>query len=1315
MERNQKSNNESSGLLIEINSEGFCVRTNKAIYAETGYLPQEIIGKKFKSFLEIDSNYLREIEQRISLSTESVVYFDCYFKNKLGASIYMQWAMYWSENQNHVICIGKVFGQNETILSQENQHLQLLNAIHENIQLHRNENDLLNEVCKIIIRVGHYPLAWVGQIENEQIKLICKDSEVFISDSIFEKSFLGSGLLQNTLHQEQLNGVLDLNLSEQQEKEIFQSLQLPIKNVLIVSLPDRPNQFVAVASLNTHKFDQNTKSTFEKLGTRLSFALRSFQNEDLLMSSENNLKKHIRELNLLNEVNNKILLIKEETKLIKEVLKTLNEQGNYKLSWIAFFEAEQERKQIIIPAFSHGSDEYANSLRFDLNNPEILKGPAATCILTRKTAIVSSSSDDTNFSFWRENALKHQLNSVASLYLNISPKNKAVLSVYSPNNDAFDYREIIILERIAHSLSYAIHAIRTFKESSQFKNELNESQKKLIDYEIALNETSIVSITDKDGAINYVNKKFEETYGIKASQMIGSKHSLVNSKHHNSAFWEELWQTINAGKTWTGNIKNIDISGKEKWFETIIYPFLNVEGVPYQFIGMQRDISESIALQEKVNLVNRLVDSAEVPIYSIGIDDEVISWNQGATQLFGFSEPEVVGKKYSSFLSEDQIDEMHIIWAKIKKGDSISAIEVERSTKDNKSIFLSLSISPLRNLKHEIIGAAFIAKDITRTKQAELMAFSLNTKLITREREFEFLSELSQLNNIKNKGIATYLNDFLALMQQHWSSHLLSNVKVNYKNKTFVGKNFIPQETFSSSQIEHENQHPVSIEIHHPASYHLSKSEKYLLNLSCAWLGSSLKYKEYSYKLSERIKELNTQQYLVKLADECADNLDVLFEKLAAYLPQHWQFPQMVIGQITYHNKTYWSEPNSAAEGPMQIAEFETIEKIKGSLSIQYKNEKVDHEEEIFLEAEQNLLHEISDSLRNLINQQILQKNLKSAENKIQKIVNYVDAAVVLMQANGNILFSNVQSNDMMKEVFQLNLAVNQNVLDQLSDKKHHELLEAMKGLGAVPESQYLFEVRTETDKIKSYELKLQNLDLHHFASSDKLLVLKEITHIKDREEEINNLINLLKDLNFITSFEISHELHKLQSIVELAQDLDFVDADLREIFSTSKETFAKTNSSLKKLINRINIPLQKEISIANSLKRIEKVFLIDDDELSNKISLRILEKHFDPMKLICYSNLDEAISYFKSDADSGNHIILIEPNMKAKSAWDFFEFYANKNMSSPVILIGSNPDALSIQKAMTYTCVKNYIQKPLNNAMAKRINSKDAFIWNNQ
>jgi len=318
------------------------------------------------------------------------------------------------------------------------------------------------------------------------------------------------------------------------------------------------------------------------------------------------------------------------------------------------------------------------------------------------------------------------------------------------------------------------------------------------------------------------------------------------------------------------------------------------------------------------------------------------------------------------------------------------------------------------------------------------------------------------------------------------------------------------------------------------------------------------------------------------------------------------------------------------------------------------------------------------------------------------------------MQANGTILFSNNQSHTMFKEVFQINLSNPLNVLTQLKPDTHLELIQAIEGLNLGNESQHTFEIIDHSDKVKSFELKLLNLNRSEIHQSDKLLVLKEITHLKDREEEINNLVNLLKDLNFITSFEISHELHKLQSIVELAQDLDFVDPELKEIFATSKETFVKTNSALKKLISRINIPLQKEIRIANSLKRIERVFIIDEDEISNKISLRILEKYFDPMKLSCYTSLHEAIAFFKSEPDSGNHLILLDPSIHENKGWEFFDFYQRKHMASPVILIGSKPDQFSKQRAMTYSSVKNFIQKPLNTETAKQINSKETFIWNN-
>lgn len=1201
MESTQSQSKEPSGLVIELNLEGFCIHTNKAIFSETGYLPQEIIGKKFKSFLEIDPTYLREVEQKLSSGNEQVVHFDSYFKHKMGHLLFMQWTMYFIESLNQVVCLGKIYGKSQNQLTNENKELQLLNAIHENIHLHKNSQDLLEEACKILIKSGHYSVSWISEIQGPLCEVLFKDSEIFISDPLFKQSSLGSNLLIDFDIKESLNSIEVITLTEDQQNRLISSFKLSLKSVLLIPIDTPKKLILGVGSLDEKHFSSAKIQLFEKIRQRIQFSIKTFLNENLLVQRETDLTKYIRELNLLNEINNKILLIKEEEDLIKEVLKTLNEQGGYKLSWVAFFDNDISKNDIILPHLSHGVDEYANQLRFDLSNPEILKGPAATCMLTRKTTLVNSSMHDPSFTFWRENAQKHGLMSLACLFLNISSKDKGILAVYAGDDNAFDYKEIIILERIAQSLSYAIGSLRTFTTSSQFKKQLSESQKKLIDYEIALNETSIVSITDEEGIINFVNQKFEETYGIKAEQIVGNKHTLINSNYHTDDFWKQLWETIKMGKTWVGKIKNVTIKGEEKWFESIIYPFVDRTGKPYQFLGMQRDISDSIALQEKVEMVNRLVDSAQVPIYSFGLDGEIFSWNSACEKLFGYSEVEVLGQNFSKFLSEDQQDEMLIILAKIKKGESISSIEVERNTKDKKTIYLSLSLSPIRNNSNEVIGAAAIAKDITRTKQAELMAFNLNTKLITREREFLYLNDLSKLNTNEELSISDYLNNFVELMKLHWNNHQLSNARVIYKGNTYQSGGFIDYPAIVECSNDLSETEKLTIQILHPSEYNFSKSEQYILDLSCAWIANSIQFKEYSITLNERINELNSLQNTVKIADF-----------------------------------------------------------------------------------------------------------------KIQKIVDYVDAAVVLVDANNYVLFSNVGKNDIIKEVFGINI-INGTNLDQTLQQNYRDILKNLRqNIIEKDEVQYTYEHTFADLKKRSFDIKLVKIEPNKNETSDLLILIKETTHLKDREEEINDLVNLLKDLNFITSYEISHELHKLQSIVELAQDLDFVDSDLREIFSTSKETFSKTDAGVKKLINRINIPLQKELSIANSLKRIEKVILIDGDELSNKISLRILEKHFDSMKLISFAVLEEAIAYFKSEGDNGNNIILLEPTINGGTGWEFLNTYSNKHFQSPVILMGSNPDSLQIQKAMNFPMVKNFIQKPLNNEIALEIKSKKIIKWNN-
>jgi CheY-like chemotaxis protein len=283
--------------------------------------------------------------------------------------------------------------------------------------------------------------------------------------------------------------------------------------------------------------------------------------------------------------------------------------------------------------------------------------------------------------------------------------------------------------------------------------------------------------------------------------------------------------------------------------------------------------------------------------------------------------------------------------------------------------------------------------------------------------------------------------------------------------------------------------------------------------------------------------------------------------------------------------------------------------------------------------------------------------------------------------------------------------------------QKDHPLEEKIKTLyeqyGDKDDIKFIIENKDRLDQNHVFEINLIKTFNNINGQNETIVISNDVSHLKQKESDVNNLINLLKDLKYITSYEISHEIHKLQSIVELAQDLDFVDPELKEIFSTSKETFKKADVSIKKLMERINIPLQKELIIANSLKRIEKVILIEEDEISAKISLRLLNKFFDPIQVICLTNVDEAIAFIISKGDEGNDLILLDYHLKTKTAWDFLNYYENQKLKSPVVILGSNPDHDLKQKMMAYECVKNFIQKPINKEIAQAIFNKEILVWN--
>ncbi|SFV69579.1 Aerotaxis sensor receptor protein [hydrothermal vent metagenome] len=98
--------------------------------------------------------------------------------------------------------------------------------------------------------------------------------------------------------------------------------------------------------------------------------------------------------------------------------------------------------------------------------------------------------------------------------------------------------------------------------------EYNESEF-LVETEVPQDEL-IISRTDLQGKITYANETFCDISGYTEAELIGKAHSIVRHPDMPSAAFEDLWQTIQAGKQWKGIVKNLRKDKGFYWVEAIV-------------------------------------------------------------------------------------------------------------------------------------------------------------------------------------------------------------------------------------------------------------------------------------------------------------------------------------------------------------------------------------------------------------------------------------------------------------------------------------------------------------------------------------------------------------------------------------------------------------------------------------------------------------------------------------------------------------------------------------------------------------------------
>jgi PAS domain S-box-containing protein len=136
-------------------------------------------------------------------------------------------------------------------------------------------------------------------------------------------------------------------------------------------------------------------------------------------------------------------------------------------------------------------------------------------------------------------------------------------------------------------------------------------------------------------------------------------------------------------------------------------------GAALENAELYQDVTKSKAY------IENLVENAADLIITTDLDDRILTWNRGAEVLFGYDKDEVIGKHLSILLPPERFHELEEMRAKVQISGALRDIEIRSKRKDGVMIYLSLSVSPIRDLEGKIVGFLRVAKDITEKKRYE--------------------------------------------------------------------------------------------------------------------------------------------------------------------------------------------------------------------------------------------------------------------------------------------------------------------------------------------------------------------------------------------------------------------------------------------------------------------------------------------------------------------------------------------------------------------------------------------------------------------